>query len=161
MSFVTALDLRFLTGTTTATMDSQRAPGPQHPLRPYAVVPDVNDWASTPVSSSSSPSVRISVPNATLGTTRNRYESTLGEFEHVADPMYDAQHAGVLLKAFVSSSLLSFAGTALVMPFEVGKTLAQVQWVPKEGASPVDWDALEGIQEEDENEEPVEVSSGN
>lgn len=58
-----------------------------------------------------------------------------------------------MLKAFVTSSLLSFTGTALVMPFEVGKTLAQVQWVPKEGLDNIVQATLDEVEEES-----VEVS---
>lgn len=60
-----------------------------------------------------------------------------------------------MLRAFVTSSLLSFTGTALVMPFEVGKTLAQVQWVPKDGVEPHVWGTDENVIED---EEAVEVS---
>jgi mitochondrial fusion and transport protein UGO1 len=58
-----------------------------------------------------------------------------------------------MLRAFVTSSLLSFTGTALVMPFEVGKTLAQVQWVPKEGLDNIVQATLDEVEEES-----VEVS---
>ena len=32
----------------------------------------------------------------------------------------------------LATVILSFAGTAVVMPFEVAKVLLQVQWIPKE-----------------------------
>lgn len=57
-------------------------------------------------------------------------------------------YAGPLLRATLVSLLLAYASTALVMPFEVGKTLAMVQWVPKHvqlPPSPLD---------DDEDEEP-------
>ncbi|ORY90706.1 mitochondrial carrier domain-containing protein [Leucosporidium creatinivorum] len=127
-----------------------------HPLRPYAVIPEAGDWslgsipsASSsrlpPSSSSASPSIRVSPPT-------NRYTSTISDLDHA-----DAPAAGAMLKAFVTSSLLSFTGTALVMPFEVGKTLAQVQWVPKEGLDNIVQATLDEIEEEsveieDENE---------
>lgn len=64
-----------------------------------------------------------------------------------------------MLRAFVTSSLLSFTSTALVMPFEVGKTLAQVQWVPREGVEPslrLDENVFNHTDEE--NEDAIEVS---
>jgi mitochondrial fusion and transport protein UGO1 len=38
----------------------------------------------------------------------------------------------VLLKGLFSAGLLQYASTAIAMPFEVGRVLLQVQWVPKE-----------------------------
>jgi len=40
-----------------------------------------------------------------------------------------------IVRGFLSTSLLGFASTALVQPFEVGKILLQVQWIPKEASS--------------------------
>lgn len=70
--------------------------------------------------------------------------------EHEAAPA-----AGAVLRAYTTSSVLSFVGTAMVMPFEVGKTLAQVQWVPKDGLDTIMDASDEGVIEE----ETVEVSS--
>lgn len=116
-------------------MDSTSA----HPLRPYYVPqPQDHSWASISASAAAAPaasaSARLPKPAAPLpspGLSRaNRYEpsSLFGQA--------DAPTAGTMLRAFVTSSLLSFTSTALVMPFEVGKTLAQVQWVPREGVEP-------------------------
>ena len=33
----------------------------------------------------------------------------------------------------ISSALMQYTSTAMAMPFEVGKTLLQVQWSPREG----------------------------
>ncbi|KAK4703513.1 hypothetical protein P7C70_g2702, partial [Phenoliferia sp. Uapishka_3] len=54
-----------------------------------------------------------------------------------------------MLRAFATSSILAWTSTALVMPFEVGKTLAQVQWVPREGLEPVVWAGSEDVVEEE------------
>lgn len=59
------------------------------------------------------------------------------------------------VKSFLTSSLLSFTSTALVMPFEVGKTLAQCQWVPRDGIDPIVWGGTDGVIEE----EVIEVCS--
>lgn len=62
--------------------------------------------------------------------------------------------AGAMARSFVSSSFQGFLSTALIMPFEVGKTLAQVQWVPRDGIDPMTWGGNQDIVEE----EVVEVS---
>ncbi|GAA5989139.1 hypothetical protein JCM11641_007608 [Rhodosporidiobolus odoratus] len=142
-------------------MDSQPAAPASHPLRPYSVSSTAEDWSwSAPSPSSSSPSH----PTASASGTRtppslrlpraNRYESTLGDLQDATSSM---PTAGSLLRAFVSSSLLSFTGVALVQPFEVGKTLAQVQWVPRDGLEPfIGYDVAEleeeSVEIEDENE---------
>ena len=96
-----------------------------HPLRPYYVAPPVEADYSLGLNSTSS--LR---PNAVT----NRYESaTTAQY----DDFSGNPAAGAMLRAFFTSSLLTFASTALVMPFEVGKTLAQVQWVPRDNLQPL------------------------
>lgn len=41
-----------------------------------------------------------------------------------------------LLKAFAASAVLQYTSTAIVMPWEVGKLLLQVQWVPRDAGEP-------------------------
>lgn len=60
----------------------------------------------------------------------------------------------LLLKGLIAGAVLQYTSTALAMPFEVGKLLLQVQWVPR------DLSLLEGptIKEEEyEEEEEAEV----
>ena len=38
----------------------------------------------------------------------------------------------VLLKAFVASTALQYTSAAIAMPWDVGRTLLQVQWVPRD-----------------------------
>ncbi len=59
-------------------------------------------------------------------------------------------HAPVakVFKALVASAVLQYTSTAIVMPWEVGKLLLQVQWVPR--------DAGEVVESEDESEGKVE-----
>jgi hypothetical protein len=38
----------------------------------------------------------------------------------------------VMVKALVASGALQYATTAIAMPFEVGKVLLQIQWIPKD-----------------------------
>lgn len=120
-----------------------------HPLRPYSVSPSLADWqpasSSLPTSSSSSSSAATSSSYAGSGATRsvppslrlppsNRYDSSVGDLPDAASS--GLPNAGAVLRAFVTTSLLSFTGVAMVQPFEVGKTLAQVQWVPRDGVEP-------------------------
>jgi len=58
----------------------------------------------------------------------------------------------LLLKGLIAGAVLQYTSTALAMPFEVGKLLLQVQWVPR------DLSLLEGptvIEEEYEEAEVV------
>ncbi|GAA5954948.1 hypothetical protein JCM3765_007820 [Sporobolomyces pararoseus] len=129
-------------------MDTQPNPPLSHPLRPYSVPHQPRDdfsWHSSPSSSSSSSS-SSTPPSLRYPSTSNsdRYSSS-----STLDSLSDAPSGGMLLKAFVTSSLLSFTGVALVQPFEVGKTLCQVQWVPKVGVLEL---LDNSTQEEDEDE---------
>ena len=60
----------------------------------------------------------------------------------------------LLLKGLIAGAVLQYTSTALAMPFEVGKLLLQVQWVPR------DLSLLEGTTvKEEEYEEEAEVTS--
>lgn len=60
----------------------------------------------------------------------------------------------LLLKGLIAGAVLQYTSTALAMPFEVGKLLLQVQWVPR------DLSMLEGpAVKEEEYEEEAEVTS--
>lgn len=81
----------------------------------------------------------------------------------LTDPVFDLSSAlsltepsGVdvklLLKGLIAGAVLQYTSTALAMPFEVGKLLLQVQWVPR------DLSLLEGPTiTEEEYEEEAEV----
>ncbi|GAA5990607.1 hypothetical protein JCM10908_003150 [Rhodotorula pacifica] len=124
-------------------MDTQPAVPQSHPLRPYSVSPSVADWQPLPTSSTSTPNTSTSFP-ASAATrsvppslrlpSSNRYESSVGDLPDAGAS--GLPNAGTVLRAFVTTSLLSFTGVAMVQPFEVGKTLAQVQWVPRDGVEP-------------------------
>lgn len=123
----------------------------EHPLRPYYVAPAPTDSSFGLPKSPSSARASPPTPSASLRPPRpNRYEASISS--SYDDPYTPT--AGTMLRAFVTSSLLSFTSTALVMPFEVGKTLAQVQWVPKEGLDLVVYAGDETVVPE----EVVEVS---
>lgn len=42
----------------------------------------------------------------------------------------------VVVKSIIASGALQYATTAIAMPFEVGKVLLQIQWIPKEHLAP-------------------------
>jgi len=44
--------------------------------------------------------------------------------------------AANLLKTLVASAVLQYTSTAIAMPWEVGKLLLQVQWVPRKAGEP-------------------------
>lgn len=52
-----------------------------------------------------------------------------------------------VFKSFVASFVLQYTSTAIVMPWEVGKMLLQVQWVPR--------DAGEEVMEEQDGEKDM------
>lgn len=101
-----------------------------HPDRPYFVAPPPDsDWSfGQPARPSlAHAQAHAHPPAASLRVApTNRYEHDVGSYG-------DAPSAGAMLRAFATSSVLTWTSTALVMPFEVGKTLAQVQWVPRDG----------------------------
>jgi len=51
---------------------------------------------------------------------------------------------GFLLKALIASAVLGYTTTAIAMPWEVGKCLLQVQWVPRD------------VEQVDDSEPPTE-----
>ena len=58
-------------------------------------------------------------------------------------------NAAQLFKAFVASAVLQYTSNAIAMPWEVGKLLLQVQWVPRDAGEP------EPPYAEDDHEEAV------
>lgn len=44
----------------------------------------------------------------------------------------------IVLKGIFAAGLLQYASTAIAMPFDVGRVLLQVQWIPKEPANAFD-----------------------
>ncbi|BGP59795.1 hypothetical protein NBRC10512v2_001091 [Rhodotorula toruloides] len=139
-----------------AKMDSQPSAPRTHPLRPYSVSPSLDHWSADSLTANPTASTSAHpVPPSLRIPATNRYESSVGDLPDAASSL---PNAGSMLRAFVTSSLLSFTGVAMVQPFEVGKTLAQVQWVPREGVEPfIGFEMPEEVDEEtveieDENE---------
>ncbi|WFD02088.1 hypothetical protein MOBT1_000767 [Malassezia obtusa] len=125
-------------------MDSADA----HRLRPYYKPRDDFSFVATapmlnasrpPGGEAASASVRgadstptISLPN----TSTNRYLS--GDADLAGLDGTDRLSPGAVVKGLAVSAALQFTSNCLAMPFEVGKLLLQVQWVPNEQV----WDRL-------------------
>lgn len=61
--------------------------------------------------------------------------------------------ATLVLRSLVASALLQYASSAMAMPWEVGKMLLQVQWVPRNIDEPED--EAEPAIENDDNVRPT------
>ena len=117
--------------------------------------------SQAPWSFVSSQNNNTSPPAITSSVSQTSYEwSTHGP----TNPVFDlssslslTEPSGVdvrlLLKGLIAGAVLQYTSTALAMPFEVGKLLLQVQWVPR------DLSLLEGpTVKEEEYEEEAEVA---
>jgi fusion and transport protein UGO1 len=117
------------------------------PLRPYAVQPDLDaafDLPLRPVAGpSTSSSHRVQAPSS---SSRLSPGATAEAYVDLDEP------ATSFLRAATAAGLLGFASTALVMPFDVGKTLLQVQWIPKDdiAAAELEPEHRETADDEDE-----------
>lgn len=54
----------------------------------------------------------------------------------------------LLVKTVVASAVLQYATTAIAMPWEVGKLLLQVQWVPRDAGEVEEEEIVEEVVEE-------------
>ncbi|TFK30389.1 mitochondrial carrier [Coprinopsis marcescibilis] len=61
-----------------------------------------------------------------------------------------------LAKALVASAVLQYSSTAIVMPWEVGKLLLQVQWVPRDTGEP---EVVQVENAEEDNEDALSDTS--
>jgi hypothetical protein len=57
--------------------------------------------------------------------------------------------AGELAKTIVAAAILQYASTAIANPWEVGKLLLQVQWVPRDAGEPKETVNVEEYENED------------
>ena len=104
----------------------QNATSPAPPAAPSAPVAPSYQWSTRPSHNSIfdlSPSLDLSEPSGI--------------------------NAAQLFKAFVASAVLQYTSNAIAMPWEVGKLLLQVQWVPRDAGEP------EPLYAEDDHEEAV------
>ncbi|CAO1619397.1 unnamed protein product [Parajaminaea phylloscopi] len=114
-------------------MASSAAQGGPHPLRPYYQPPE--DKGNVFVASAQSPANETRRPRPASGGASpahtNRYARAAEDDEHLAAAA-QLGSLGELAKAGVLSLALQYSSTCIAMPFEVGKLLLQVQWVPKD-----------------------------
>ena len=116
--------------------------------------PSQAPWSFVPSQSNNTPSA------ITSSASQTSYEWST---HSLTNPVFDlssslslTEPSGVdvklLLKGLIAGAVLQYTSTALAMPFEVGKLLLQVQWVPR------DLHLLEGpTVKEEECEEEAEV----
>jgi fusion and transport protein UGO1 len=105
-------------------------------------------WSfSVPTDSVPKPAPRPSAPQSYVFPAARPAQNSIFELSPgLIEP--GGVELGLLAKTLVASALLQYATTAIAMPWEVGKCLLQVQWVPR--------DARETEEEEPEVEELVE-----
>ncbi|EIN13666.1 mitochondrial carrier [Punctularia strigosozonata HHB-11173 SS5] len=73
------------------------------------------------------------------------------------DPGYVS--ATLLLKGIVASAFLQYGSTAIAMPWEVGKMLLQVQWVPRDADALAASESVPNEEEEEDSESSIEDDS--
>ena len=122
---------------------------PPTSLRDFYATPS-NAWSFIPATLPGSP--ENSTDMYPPGSSSSSYEwSTRTNLNPLFDlsATYAANEDGVdvklVLQGLLTAALSSYASQALIMPFEVGKTLLQVQWIPRDtgesissAADPVD-----------------------
>jgi fusion and transport protein UGO1 len=88
-----------------------------------------NGGSSVSVNNDPSPS---SFAGSSYATGSYPYENaTYGDAGAVYGYGYTSSGPKIALKALLASAFLQYTTTAIAMPWEVGKVLLQVQWVPK------------------------------
>lgn len=126
---------------------SSRAPRHASSSRPYYVAPSPEDFiiSSTPAGVSNRSSTAAT--SSLSGTSSNNSSSSSSSptsglplparYATVHDLADDVDLDGpprtipALVRYWASATVLGYASTACVMPFEVGKILLQIQWIPK------------------------------
>jgi mitochondrial fusion and transport protein UGO1 len=85
-------------------------------------------WSFTPPSTG--PPSRPPPPPRTPGIHSYTFSSIFELSPTLAEP--GALDLGLLLKTLIASAVLGYTTTVIAMPWEVGKCLLQVQWVPRD-----------------------------
>jgi fusion and transport protein UGO1 len=86
-------------------------------------------WSFTTPSNSTRPPSSSSTPLHTF-STRPVQNSVFELSPGLAEP--GGLELGLLIKTLVASAVLEYTTTVIAMPWEVGKCLLQVQWVPRD-----------------------------
>jgi mitochondrial fusion and transport protein UGO1 len=110
-------------------------------------------WSFTPPSNSTGLSPGASQPPQPSNVSSHTFSSRPAQnsiFElspGLAEP--GGLDLGLLVKTLVASAVLGYTTTAIAMPWEVGKCLLQVQWVPRDAGQVDDAEStLEEVAEE-------------
>ncbi|SJX60587.1 related to UGO1-outer membrane component of the mitochondrial fusion machinery [Sporisorium reilianum f. sp. reilianum] len=117
-----------------------------HPLRPYYQPPEDSVFIATaprfsttgtPGASAASSSSKTFAAAAASKPNTNRYMSSNDAKPYVATTSaggFGEADASIsdIFRALLVSGALQYTSTCLAMPFEVGKLLLQVQWVPRD-----------------------------
>lgn len=113
---------------------------PPTSLRDFYATPS-NAWSFVPANLPGTPENATDLYDSTASSS---YEwSTRTGFNPLFDlsSSYGVNEDGVdvklVLQGLVTAALSSYASQALTMPFEVGKTLLQVQWIPRDVGEPI------------------------
>lgn len=130
-------------------MDSTGSRASRHPssARPYYVAPSPEDFiigsGSATSHAAAGASSAASSSSTAIATTAAGMASDLpgvalpSRYAAVHDLIDDTEFSEVprsvpgFIRYWASASVLGYASTACVMPFEVGKILLQIQWIPK------------------------------
>ena len=89
-------------------------------------------WSFTPPSTQSGPPSRQPpLPQTSYTFSSRPAQNSIFELSPaLAEP--GGLDLGLLLKTLIASAVLGYTTTAIAMPWEVGKCLLQVQWVPRD-----------------------------
>ncbi|KAI5124403.1 hypothetical protein M0805_008287 [Coniferiporia weirii] len=118
------------------------------PLSSWSFIPPTNNSAS---SSAPAPALAPGLEPSYQWSSRPRPNSI---YELSPDLNFEPStlNALSLLRAAAASAILQYLSTAVVNPFEVGKTLLQVQYVPKDAVAVEDME-MDPVQEEEISDE--------
>lgn len=138
--------------------------GGSHPNRPYytpsdesaafvATAPRFSSNSSTGTNAGKQRSFPSTLPagagSVPLLPTSNRYSSSSAFDDVGSESGSYASQLSDASKALFLSAAFQYTSTCLAMPFEVGKLLLQIQWVPKDEV----WIAFGEMEQEDEMEQ--------
>ncbi|KAF9056690.1 mitochondrial carrier domain-containing protein [Panaeolus papilionaceus] len=116
------------------------------PSQAWSFTPSpLNTTTANPSASASTPTPQ---PQGYTWSTRPSHNSIFDLSPSLSSSLSDpSANGGIntvqLLKALVASAFLQYTSTALVMPWEVGKLLLQVQWVPRDTGDELEIDPVQ------------------
>ncbi|KAI9611940.1 hypothetical protein H4Q26_008029 [Puccinia striiformis f. sp. tritici PST-130] len=118
------------------------------------------------MTSSSAPTRASSSSSGAAGYSLRNRTSVIPDYDiDLRGPSTDTANLSLILRGYLSAGLMAFTSAAMVMPFEVGKTLLQVQWIPAQALHdpsihihpPSQDPSTEDYLEEEEDEEDDDI----